>query len=234
MNAIAIITARGGSKRIPRKNLRPFLGKPIIAYSIAAALESGLFSEVMVSTDDAEIADVARSCGASVPMMRSAKNSDDHATTADVLMEVMAAYRANGATFEFACCIYPTAPFVTAERLRRAFAILDETQADTVLPISAFSFPIWRSFRREGNRVHFNWPEYAPRRSQDLEPAFQDARQFYFFRSEALEASGSLITANTIGIEVPGKEVQDIDSEEDWELAEMKFALLAKADQAGC
>jgi pseudaminic acid cytidylyltransferase len=223
MSAVAIITARGGSKRIPRKNLRPFLGKPIIAYSIAAALESELFDEVMVSTDDAEIADVARALGAEVPFMRSVKTSDDYATTADVLHEVIDEYAARGTVFDFACCIYPTAPFVTADKLNRAFALLQETDADTVLPIARFSFPIWRSFRKEGDRVFFNWPEHAPTRSQDLPPAFHDTGQFYFFRPEMFKQTDLLITQNTIGIEVPETEVQDIDSEEDWVIAELKY-----------
>jgi pseudaminic acid cytidylyltransferase len=224
MRSVAIITARGGSKRIPRKNLRPFLGKPIIAYSIAAAIESGLFDEVMVSTDDAEIADVSRALGAAVPFMRSAKTSDDFATTADVLHEVIDDYAARGVMPDHACCIYPTAPFVTAEKLRRAYALLDERGADTVLPIARFSFPIWRSFRMEGDRVFYNWPEHAPRRSQDLPPAFQDTGQFYFFRPAVLKRTGLLITENTVGIEVPEMEAQDIDSEEDWALAEIKYA----------
>ena len=224
MRNVAIITARGGSKRIPRKNLRPFLGKPIIAYSIAAAIESGLFDEIMVSTDDAEIAEVARRFGASVPFMRSPETSDDHATTADVLLEVISRYAEQGVEPEFACCLYPTAPFVTAEMLRRALDRLRSTGADAVLPIARFGFPIWRSFRMEGDRVFYNWPEHAPVRSQDLPPAYQDAGQFYFFRPAVLLVTGKLITENTVGIEIPETEVQDIDTEADWELAELKFA----------
>lgn len=231
MRRIAIITARGGSKRIPRKNLRLFLSRPIIAYSIEAALESGLFDEVMVSTDDAEIADVARALGAEVPFLRSAKTSDDYATTADVLHEVVGEYARRGVAIDFACCIYPTAPFVTADKLRRAFEILLESGADTVLPIARFSFPIWRSFRQEGDRLFYNWPEFAPRRSQDLPPAFQDTGQFYFFRPSILQATGLLITENTVGLEVPETEVQDIDSEEDWVLAELKFGHVRRAAQ---
>jgi pseudaminic acid cytidylyltransferase len=223
VSALAIITARGGSKRIPRKNLRPFLGEPIIGYSIAAALESGLFDEVMVSTDDDEIAALARERGALVPFMRSAATSDDYATTADVLKEVVAEYRNRGIGFDRACCLYPTAPFVTAAKLRDAFARLEESGADAVLPVTRFSFPIWRSFRMEGDRVFYNWPEHAPRRSQDLPPAYQDAGQFYVFRPAVLEATGLLVTTNTMGLEVPEVEVQDIDSEEDWTLAELKY-----------
>ena len=221
---VAIITARGGSKRIPRKNLRDFLGRPIIAYSIEAALASALFDEVMVSTDDEEIAEVGRRYGASVPFMRSAANSNDYATTAQVLEEVVAEYKRRGTEIDYACCIYPTAPFVTAEKLQAAFEKLIETGADTVLPITGFSFPIWRSFRVDGERVFFNWPEFAPKRSQDLPPAYHDAGQFYFFHPAVLKATGLLITSNTVGIEVSELEVQDIDSEEDWKLAELKYA----------
>lgn len=228
----AIITARGGSKRIPRKNLKPFLGKPIIAYSIEAARQSGLFDEVMVSTDDREIADLARELGAQVPFMRSAGTSDDYATTADVLLEVVKAYQERGEASEFACCIYPTAPFVTADKLRAAFAKLVETGADTVLPITSFGFPIWRSFRREGEKVFFNWPENAPKRSQDLEPAYHDTGQFYFFRPETLLRTGELITDNTVGFPVSELEVQDIDTAEDWHLAEIKYRHLSESKES--
>jgi pseudaminic acid cytidylyltransferase len=227
MTSVAIITARGGSKRIPRKNLRPFLGRPIIAYSIEAALQSGLFDEVMVSTDDEEIAEVARGCGAVVPFMRSAKTSDDYSTTAQVLEEVIGDYRDRGRIFDYACCIYPTAPFVTADKLRQAFDKLANSDADVVLPIARFSFPIWRSFKLEGDRVFYNWPEYAPMRSQDLPPAFQDAGQFYFFRPDILQGSPLLVTSNSIGIEVDELEVQDIDTEADWRPAEIKFRLMS-------
>jgi N-acylneuraminate cytidylyltransferase len=223
---VAIITARGGSKRIPRKNLRPFLGRPIMAYSIEAAIQSGLFDEVMVSTDDEEIAEVARECGATVPFMRSAKTSDDYSTTAQVLEEVIGDYRQRGRIFDYACCIYPTAPFVTADKLRQAFDKLSNSDADLVLPIARFSFPIWRSFKLEGDRVIYNWPEYAPMRSQDLPPAFQDTGQFYFFRPEILQGSPLLVTDNSMGIEVDELEVQDIDTEADWRLAEIKYQLM--------
>lgn len=229
MTSVAIITARGGSKRIPRKNIRPFLGRPIIAYSIEAALQSGLFDEVMVSTDDDEIANVAREHGAVVPFMRSIKASDDHATTAEALAEVIGEYRQRSRAFDFACCIYPTAPFVTADKLRRAFDKLSHSDADLVLPIARFAFPIWRSFRLEGDRVAYNWPEYAPMRSQDLPPAYQDAGQFYFFRTGILRGSRLLVTDNSIGIEVDEVEVQDIDREADWRLAEIKYQMMTGA-----
>src|SRR5436305_288488 len=155
MSAVAIITARGGSKRIPRKNIRLFLGRPIIAYSIEAALQSDLFDEVMVSTDDDEIIAIAREHGAEVPFRRSAQMSDDHATTAEVLGEVLGQYRERGRTFDYACCIYPTAPFVTAEKLRHAFAELVASGAEAVLPVAQFSFPIWRAFRMDEGRLSY-------------------------------------------------------------------------------
>ena len=177
----------------------------------------------MVSTDDAEIADLAKSLGAEVPFMRSAKASDDYASTADVLVEVLAEYAARDRRFEHACCIYPTAPFVTAQKLRMAFERLQETGADCVLPITAFSFPILRSFRKEGDRVFYNWEDHAAKRSQDLPPAYHDAGQFYIFRTAPLDKTGQFITADTIGIEMPEMEVQDIDHPSDWALAELKY-----------
>ena len=226
MSAVAIITARGGSKRIPRKNVRPFLGRPIIAYSIEAAVASGLFDEVMVSTDDDAIAEIARAEGAEVPSKRSAATSGDHSTTAEVLQEVLRSYAGLGREFEYGCCIYPTAPFVTAERLRDAFARLKESGADSAIPVTKFSFPIWRAFQMDGGRLAYIWPEHAPKRSQDLPPAWHDAGQFYFFRTAALLASGTLVGSNSLGLAVDELEVQDIDNEEDWALAEVKYRLM--------
>ncbi|MBB1287115.1 pseudaminic acid cytidylyltransferase [Flavisolibacter sp. BT320] len=229
--AVAIITARGGSKRIPRKNIKPFAGKPIISYSIEAALGSSIFEEVMVSTDDEEIADVARGFGAVVPFMRSLRASDDFATTADVLKEVLESYRQVGREFDYACCIYPTAPFVSAAKLAKAFQRLIEAGVDSVIPVTKFSFPIWRSFKMDDGKVSYNWPEFAPRRSQDLPAAFHDCGQFYFFNTAVFEATGKLVTENTLGLEVPETEVQDIDTEEDWTIAEIKYGFLSqKAD----
>ena len=153
MSAIAVITARGGSKRIPGKNKKEFLGKPIICYSIEAALESGLFEEVMVSTDDEEIAEIAKKTGASVPFMRSAKTSDDYATTDDVLMEVLEEYEKMGRDFAYMACIYPTAPFVTAEKLEEAFRLLKENNASGVMPVVRFSFPPQRGMAVKNGRL---------------------------------------------------------------------------------
>ena len=233
MKRLAIVTARGGSKRIPRKNVLPFMGKPILAWSIEAALESGLFDEVVISTDDDEIAELAQRYGAVCPFRRSPQTADDFSGTADVLLEVIGCYRERGIVPEQACCLYPTAPFITAAKLRQAHDKLKETGADVILPIARFSFPILRSFRIEGEQLFYNWPEYAAKRSQDLPAAFQDAGQFYFFRPEVLLRTGKLITDNAVGIEVSELEVQDIDNLDDWLLAELKFARFQALAQKG-
>lgn len=231
-STIAIITARGGSKRIPKKNIKLFNDKPVIAYSIEAALLSGLFDEVMVSTDDEEIAKISKQYGAIIPFLRSSKTSDDYATSADVLKEVLQSYHQQQTrSFEYACCIYPTAPFVTASKLIDAFQRLKQTGADSILPVTRFSFPIWRSFKMEEGRVSYNWPEFAPKRSQDLPPSFHDCGQFYFFKTSVFLETGKIITENTIGLEVPESEVQDIDNEEDWKIAEIKYNFLCQKNQ---
>jgi N-acylneuraminate cytidylyltransferase len=225
MRTLAIITARGGSKRIPRKNIRPFLGKPIIAYGINAASQSGLFDDVMVSTDDVEIADIARQNGASVPFLRNAQTADDFATTADVLTEVLAQYAQQNVTFDYACCLYPTAPFVTEELLKRAFSTLIDRQFDTVYPVQRFGFPIQRAVLLRNEKVQWFQPEHALTRSQDLEPAYHDAGQFYFFNVGAFNQNQRLITNNSGGIIISEMEAHDIDTEDDWQVAELKYQL---------
>jgi N-acylneuraminate cytidylyltransferase len=232
-DSVAIITARGGSKRIPGKNIRNFLGRPIIEYSIAAALESGCFSEVMVSTEDQKIAEIAEAAGAKIPFYRSQKNADDHSTTADVIEEVLNNYKTQGKKFGSACCIYPTAPFVTAEKLKHAYDRLRSEGASSVVPVVRFSFPILRSFKMENGFVKMNWPEYINTRSQDLPPAFHDAGQFYFIRTEDFLRDKKLFTQKTIGLEMPESEVQDIDNEEDWKLAEIKYTFLLQRKNNG-
>lgn len=226
-STVCIITARGGSKRIPRKNIKEFLGFPIIKYSIEAALGSGCFDEVMVSTDDEEIATVARSLGAQVPFMRSAENANDFAGTAEVISEVVMEYRKRGKAFESLCCIYPTAPFVNAEKLRQAMFMLRETGADCVLPVVAFSYPIQRSLKIENGRVMMLWPENYAKRSQDLTPAYHDCGQFYCMKSTSLLEQMKLFAEHTIPMIMPESEVQDIDNEEDWKIAEMKYRVFA-------
>ena len=179
MNAIAIITARGGSKRIPGKNIKEFMGRPMLTYAIEAALEAGIFREVMVSTDDEEIAQIAREAGASVPFMRSEATSGDFATTDDVLMEVLQTYEKRGELFDYMTCIYPTAPFVTAGKLQEAMDLLIEKDASGVMPVVRFSFPPQRGMAIREGKLAYCYPENAMKRSQDLEPMYHDSGQFY-------------------------------------------------------
>ncbi len=226
MSNIAIIPARGGSKRIPRKNIKKFLGKPIIAYSIEAALKSGLFNEVMVSTDDEEIAEVAKQYGASVPFMRSEKNADDHATTLDVIKEVIASYQGIVHPFQYGCCIYPTAPFVTSSLLLQAYQLLIHNNFDSILPVVQYAYPIWRSLKMEDNKISMWFPENVNKRSQDLPLSYHDSGQFCWFNIEHVMQQDSLFTINTGAITVDELTVHDIDTMKDWEVAEMKYSFL--------
>lgn len=223
---IAIITARGGSKRIPRKNIREFCGKPIIAYSIEASLSAGVFDEVMVSTDDGEIAEVAKGYGANIPFLRSVETADDHATTADVLLEVLGKYQMLGREFKYGCCIYPTAPFVTEKKLRDAMGLLEEDNAESVIPVTAFSFPPMRGLQIEDGKARYVFPEYSEKRSQDIPVMYHDCGQFYCFKIETFLNCQKLVTDNTKAIIVPELEVQDIDNEQDWKLAEIKYQFM--------
>lgn len=219
---VAIITARGGSKRIPGKNIKDFCGKPIIAYSIEVALKSRLFDEVMVSTDSAEIAEVAKKYGAAVPFMRSAETASDYATTADVLKEVLSEYRKRGQEFNWLCCLYPTAPFVTAEKLRRAYEELRGSDADTAMPVVRYSFPPQRAMVIRDGCLTWQYPEFAAKRSQDLEPIYHDCGQFYFFRARAFDEDETR-ERHTLPLIMPEEEVQDIDNLSDWRVAELKY-----------
>ncbi|MFY0593237.1 pseudaminic acid cytidylyltransferase [Roseivirga sp.] len=227
MSKLCIIPARGGSKRIPRKNIRDFAGKPIIAYSIETALASGLFDEVMVSTDDQEIADIAQAYGAKVPFLRSSENADDYATTFDVIQEVLATYQIMGQQFDYGCCIYPTAPLLNTDRLKEGYELLVERKFITVFPVVEFGYPIMRSLNLSVNdSVAMNWPEYRSSRSQDLQKAFHDAGQFYWFNSVGLLNEGELFNKNSGAIQLSQIEVQDIDNFVDWKLAELKKKLM--------
>ena len=228
MKRVAIIPARGGSKRIPRKNIRDFLGKPIIAYSIETALRSGLFEEVMVSTDDEEIAQIAQEYGARVPFLRSQAASGDRATTAEVLAEVLQSYASAGEEFDYGCCLYPTAPLVRASSIKEAFGLIISKGYDSVFPVLRYGYPIWRSLKLEDGRAVMNWPEHLSGRSQDLPAAFHDAGQFYWFGVKSFLESRALFTHNSGAIELSELEAQDIDNETDWALAEMKYELLHK------
>ncbi|MDR1361741.1 MAG: pseudaminic acid cytidylyltransferase [Holosporaceae bacterium] len=226
MSTIAIIPARGGSKRIPRKNIKDFLGKPIIAYSIEAALASGIFDEVMVSTDDEEIADIALGYGAAVPFFRSPERSTDMAMTAPVLIEVLTEYKKLGRDFECCCCIYPCAPFISAERLREGMALLISKNVDSVLPVARFSYPPMRGLVIDNDKLRMKFPENYNVRSQDLEPIYHDAGQFYCMKTDALLREAKVFCENTLPIELSEMEVQDIDGIDDWKMAELKYKML--------
>lgn len=233
MNQLAVITARGGSKRIPRKNIKDFCGKPIMAYSIEAALESEVFDTVMVSTDDREIAEIAEKYGATVPFFRSEKTSNDFAVTSQVLVEVLEEYESRGQCFDRLCCIYPTAPFITAERLRTAMELLEEKQADSVLPVVRFSFPPQRGVVLEDGFLRFKWPEHRNARSQDLEPFYHDVGQFYCVNVESFREQQVLVMEKTVPLILSELEIQDIDTEEDWKLAELKYQMLKEKGYKG-
>lgn len=227
MRNLAIIPARGGSKRIPHKNRMPFLGKPIIAYSIEAALKTDLFQEVMVSTDDVEIVQIAKEYGASVPFLRSDENANDYATLADVLIEVVNRYADQGDYFDRICCILPTAPLITDENIRSAYSLLVDSSFDSVCPVVAFSYPILRSLSLDQDqRLEMNWPEYRFARSQDLKPAYHDTGTFYWIKTSVLLRDKKLFSENGTAIVVDEIQVQDIDTPMDWKLAELKYKLL--------
>lgn len=227
MKRLAIIPARGGSKRIPRKNLKEFFGKPVIVYSIEAALKSDLFDEVMVSTEDTEIAEVAREYGAKVPFMRSEKTADDFATTADVILEVIENYRQMGQEFDEICCIYATSPLLNTVRLQEAAKKMETANIDSIFTIVQYSYPPQRSLAiSEDGKVYMRYPEYKTARSQDLEPIYHDAGQFYMSRTDYFLSCQSFWGENTGAIILPELEVQDLDTLTDWTLAEMKYKLL--------
>ena len=223
MKNLCIIPARGGSKRIPRKNVKPFLGKPMLAYSIEAAKQSGLFDEIMVSTDDVEIAEVARQYGAKVPFMRSEEAASDYATTADVLKEVLLKYKEQGNEFDNFCCFYATAPLAQSKDVIAAFERLQQSDFTMVYPVVQFSYPIWRCLDlAEDGTMTRHWPEYENCRSQDLPKEYHDSGTFSWYKTkEWLEGN-----VKVGGIEVSETTIQDIDTETDWKLAEMKYKLL--------
>lgn len=224
---VAIIPARGGSKRIPRKNIKPFCGKPMIAWSIEASLQSGCFDRVIVSTDDAEIARVAKASGAEVPFVRPPELSDDHTGTISVIAHAIDWMNRNVGPVDLACCLYATAPFVTADDLRRGLEILQGNSCDYAFSVTSYAFPIQRAIRINGNgRVEMFSPEHFTTRSQDLGEAFHDAGQFYWGRAEAWLAGRVIFGAASIPVMLPRHRVQDIDTAEDWLRAEWLFKAL--------
>ena len=226
MCKLAIIPARGGSKRILRKNIRDFLGRPIIAYSIEAALQSGLFEEVMVSTDDKEISEIAIKYGAKVPFYRSAETSNDYATTMAVIQEVISVYKSQfNKEFDLVCCIYPTAPLIQVQHLKNGLDFLLSRNFESVFPVVAFGYPIWRGvvINDEG-KTQMVWPENQNSRSQDLKKVYHDVGQWYWMNMDLL--GETIFSKNTGSVVLSDHEVQDIDNLTDWTMAEMKYKLL--------
>lgn len=230
MSKIAIITARGGSKRIPKKNIKDFCGKPIIAYSIEAALNSNIFDEVMVSTDSEEIAEIAKKFGAKIPFMRSKETSNDFATTSDVIVEVLEQYAKKGYNVTEACCIYPTAPFITAEKLKASMEMLG-ADVDTVIPVVQFSYPPQRGMIVKDTYLTMMESQYARTRSQDLEAMYHDCGQFYCFNVETFLKTRNLLEGKVRPFICSELEVQDIDNSIDWKLAELKYQMMLGEQQ---
>jgi N-acylneuraminate cytidylyltransferase len=222
-NTIAIITARGGSKRIPHKNIKDFFGKPMIAYAIDAAIRSNLFATTMVSTDDAAIAAVAKQYGAEVPFMRSARTANDYAVTHDVLIEVIQEYKNMSIEFDDLCCIYPCVPFLKAETLVKAYKLFAEHDADSLMPVSQFSHPIQRALHiTDDGLMEYVQPEHVKSRTQDLEPCYHDVGMFYFYKTAALFQQ--YFTRQPVIMQE--WEIQDLDTEDDWKYAEVKYDVL--------
>lgn len=225
---IAIIPARGGSKRIPHKNIKPFLGKPIIQYSIEAAFESNLFDEVMVSTDDNEIADISKKLGAKVPFIRNETTANDHAGLADVIEEVLTNYKKEGKNFDIFCCMLATAPFITIEKLKEGFDYLNNKNFFSVFSILPYSYPIQRALKIENEKVSMINPENYNKRSQDLITTYHDCGQFYWMKTDKFLEEKKLFTNNSGAIIFSEMESHDIDTEEDWDIAEMKYKIINK------
>jgi pseudaminic acid cytidylyltransferase len=225
MKNVALIPARAGSKRIPGKNIKPFAGQPIIAYSIKAAEASGLFSRIIVSTDSAEIAAVARSYGAQTPFMRPSGLADDFTPTADVVLHALNWLKANESLPEYFCCIYATAPFLQPQYLQTGLELLrDKADASTAFSVTSFAYPIFRALDLdENNRLKMIWPEHLETRSNDLPEAYHDAGQFYWGRSRQFLTEKSLLSKNAVPVILPRYLVQDIDTPEDWKTAEYMY-----------
>jgi len=226
INSIAIITARGGSKRIPKKNIKNFLGKPIISYAIKACIDAGVFSEIMVSTDCSEIAEIAIKYGAKIPFMRSPETADDFATTYDVLYEVITNYKNINFKFDYICCIYPCVPFLSGQILQDAYNRLINSNNNALLPVSKYSNPIEWAMKIENDILFPNDRNSQQIRSQDLAPKYYDAGMFYMIKTSTLFAEKNLIPEKTMAYIMNEKNVQDIDNPDDWDMAELKYKLL--------
>jgi N-acylneuraminate cytidylyltransferase len=223
MKIVAVITARGGSRRIPRKNIKEFFGQPMIKYAIDAALKSRLFDTVMVSTDDEKIANIAKQCGAEIPFMRSEETANDMATTSDVLIEVLNEYKKSNVAFDCVCCVYPCVPFLKSETLRNAYEIFRETDVDMLMPVVRFSYPIQRSLKiNPQGFLEYAHLEYIRTRSQDLEPMYHDVGMFYFYKTASIPKANRIMKP----FEMKESEIQDIDTLEDWKMAEIKYKII--------
>ena len=224
MSMLAMIMARGGSKRIPRKNVKEFMGRPMIAYAISAARDAGIFDEVMISTEDAEIAKTALQLGASVPFLRSARTASDTATTRDVVLEVLEEYARRGRQFDCLACLYSCVPFLTGDILRGAYAVFCDENADLLMPVVRYSFPIQRALHIGADgRMEYREPSEANNRTQDLEPTYHDAGMFYMTKVAAYVAGD---VWHRSYYEVSNFRAQDIDTPDDWKLAEIKYRML--------
>ena len=224
---LAVIPARGGSKRIPKKNIRPFCGKPIIAYSIETSLQSGLFDHLIVSTDDAETVKIAKSLGAEVPFVRSAELSDDVTGTNEIVRDAILWFERQGEPVTIACCIYATAPFLDTKALRLGLETLERTGKSFAFSVTTFEFPIQRALLINAkNEIEAVSPEYSATRSQDLPERYHDAGQFYWGRASAFVDREVLYSTASAPVVIPRHLVQDIDTEADFRRAELMYRAL--------
>jgi pseudaminic acid cytidylyltransferase len=229
---VCIIPARGGSKRIPRKNIKNFFGQPMIAYSIKAALKSECFDQVIVSTDDAEIVEVAKYFGASVPFVRPDELAHDYAGTLPVIKHAIEWFNVQGQSPSEVCCLYATAPFVQADDIRKAYKQMKQEQAEYCFTATSFAFPIQRAIKVTAeNRIEMFYPEHFETRSQDLEESYHDAGQFYWGKAEAFKQQKTLFSKISTPYILPRQLVQDIDTPEDWKRAELMYQALKKSGE---
>ena len=227
MNIVAIIPARGGSKRIPKKNIKLFAGRPIISYSIKAAQETNLFDRIIVSTDSDEIAETAKSFGAEVPFIRPAELSDDFAGTAPVLIHALKWLNEHNYASDYFCCIYATAPFAQAKYIKKGLDLIKSKSAATVFSVTTFPYPIFRALKiGNDGRIEMFWPEHENSRSNDLPEAYHDAGQFYWGNTEKFMKGKTFFSTDAVPIIIPRYLVQDIDTPEDWETAEKMYSVL--------
>ena len=225
---IAVIPARGGSKRIPRKNINDFCGKPMIAWPIEAAKASGLFDHIIVSTDDAEIAEVAKEWGTEVPFMRPPELSDDHASTDSVVLHAVQESQRIYGSLRLGCCVYATSPFLTTGDLNRGLDMLLAHKATSAFPVVKYDFPIEQAFLLDGARPCATWPDKLKERSQDLPDHYHDAGMFYWFDVEKFLTESRLFCDDSVAFVIPSDRYQDINTPEDWEHAEIRFRVIAE------